>query len=401
MGVTEGRIGPRPTWKRLCNSWWQRYGSSQEYAVARESSLERLAGQLRSYLQNRISGNGPLPLVDMDGFVESLPKVLGACNCEIYDLPGAADAYAFIHLIDRYRRTWEVLSKLLERGALPFHSREVRVLDVGAGPCASSWAVQDFYRVVQAIASTDEDLRWLSEPMLVVHTVERSKAMQMFGHWFSELSGRPGPFSAEFQDFSGISPAAERRLIRAHSVRELVNGWDYSYREAQFQVNVLEPSWMHHGRYHLILFSNFLTQEKSTANWRTEIAALFRELYAGGVACVIGGTGKPYPAIYSCIDASAKAAQLNRIEDYPERLENNYSDASAQFIKDLFNYIIELLPRNKRERVATLLPNAKDIWDPQAQLTGPMHFGVRVYRTPNRRDVRIKRQHVSSSLDSK
>lgn len=385
----------KPTWKRLCIKWWTVNGHTKAYSNGKLECVARLAEDLKKYLIDRIVGGGEyqLPTVEVDEFVESLPKVLGACNAEIYDLPGASDAYAFVHLIDRYRRTWEVLERLLKNGALPFHLKEVRILDVGAGPCASSWAMQDFYSLVQSIAreSNQVELMWLWEPKLTVHTVERSSAMQIFGHWFSESSRRPGPFRAEFEDFSGISPNSERNSIRQSMVRELVDEWDYSHREAIFQVHALEPVWRNHGRYHLILFSNFLTQSELTSNWGAEIRELFTNLYAGGIACVIGGTGVPYPEIYSRVDDFAKTAGLVRIKALPECLPNNYQDPSSEKIKNLYTYVVgSLLVPKQVERVKELLSSAKDIWDSASKLTGPKHFGVRAYRTPNRKDTRTK-----------
>ena len=279
--MTNTNGGPKLTWKRLCLEWWALYGNSEEYAKGFNGNIQRITEELKRYLGDRIGGTGQLPRLDADNFVGSLPKVLGACNADIYDHLGAADAYAFIHLIDRYRRTWQVLERLMECGSLPFHSQKIRVLDVGAGPCASSWAVQDFYALVQLLASKDQVFQRVCGPAVVVHTVERSQAMQQFGHWFSELARRPGPFSAEFDNFEGISPSNERRLLRDRAVQDLVHGWDYSLRQAVIQVNVLDHSWRDHGRYHLILFSNFLTEEEKTATWQTEIKSLIRELYAG------------------------------------------------------------------------------------------------------------------------
>jgi hypothetical protein len=54
-------------------------------------------------------------------FMTAIPDALGKCNDDIYDLPLRPEAYAYIHLLERYRRTWWVLVELTPRATCPSH----------------------------------------------------------------------------------------------------------------------------------------------------------------------------------------------------------------------------------------------------------------------------------------
>ncbi len=66
-----------------------------------------------------------------NGFMKAIPDVLGKCNDDIYELRLRPEAYAYIHLLERYRRTWRVLVELSRTGDLPLARYGVRTLDVG------------------------------------------------------------------------------------------------------------------------------------------------------------------------------------------------------------------------------------------------------------------------------
>jgi ribosomal protein RSM22 (predicted rRNA methylase) len=53
----------------------------------------------------------------------------------------AVEAYAYVHLLERYRRTWSALKYMCKVAALLLGTRGIRVLDVGSGPGPSVYAV--------------------------------------------------------------------------------------------------------------------------------------------------------------------------------------------------------------------------------------------------------------------
>ena len=68
----------------------------------------------------------------------------------------AAEAYAWMHLLDRYTRTWIALEHMVQRGCLPLAIRGVGVLDIGTGPGPSALAITDFYRHLSEYAENGE-----------------------------------------------------------------------------------------------------------------------------------------------------------------------------------------------------------------------------------------------------
>ena len=75
----------------------------------------------------------------------AVPAVLRRCNEQAtYEKPGASVAYAWLHLLDRYVRTWLALERLVKANCLPMAKDGVRALDVGTGPGPSAFAIHDF-----------------------------------------------------------------------------------------------------------------------------------------------------------------------------------------------------------------------------------------------------------------
>ena len=75
----------------------------------------------------------------------AVPSVFGRCNDPAtYRLAGAGAAYGWLHLLDRYVRTWVALEHVLRARLLPMGQYGVRVLDVGTGPGPSAFATHDF-----------------------------------------------------------------------------------------------------------------------------------------------------------------------------------------------------------------------------------------------------------------
>ena len=75
-------------------------------------------------------------------------------------MTGAESAYAWIHLPDRYVRTWLALEVLVERCLLPMGKEGVRALDVGTGPGPSAFATHDFYAAMMRYADITGRERW-------------------------------------------------------------------------------------------------------------------------------------------------------------------------------------------------------------------------------------------------
>ena len=100
-----------------------------------------------------------------DSVWEAVPAVLERCNERAtYDMPGAVYAYAWLHLLDRYVRTWVALERLVEKHCLPMGDYGVRVLDVGTGPGPAAFAIHDFYSAMVEFSTAWGNPMWRQPP---------------------------------------------------------------------------------------------------------------------------------------------------------------------------------------------------------------------------------------------
>jgi hypothetical protein len=186
--------------------------------------LERTAAQLAGFLIARIGGlRSEWPQAPLE-FWTRIPEVRTCCSViGTFERPLAAEAYAYVHLLERYRRTWATLEYLSKVAVLPLGVNGVRVLDIGTGPAPSLYAIDDFYAALRAFADEChvEELR-LPPPQLAC--VERSSSMVQLFHSFSEFSGRRGPFSAIVADFEDLDLASRRAWYQRQNETERY--WD-------------------------------------------------------------------------------------------------------------------------------------------------------------------------------
>lgn len=117
-------------------------------------NLQTLAPALADVLIARISGPE-----EAQDFWTATPAVMQRCNeQDTYELPFAPEAYAWLHLLDRYVRTWHALEELVQVHCLPLGCYGVRILDVGTGPGPASLAAEDFYRSITTLRNAKMNL---------------------------------------------------------------------------------------------------------------------------------------------------------------------------------------------------------------------------------------------------
>src|SRR5580692_3463043 len=105
-------IGPRvnplrtTTWRRLLQAHAETFLEWLVSTGKRVEAFDRLAGALEDFLLNHVlSGNTELSANEScTGFANALPLVFSRCNEAIYDQPYVAEGYAFVYLLERYRR---------------------------------------------------------------------------------------------------------------------------------------------------------------------------------------------------------------------------------------------------------------------------------------------------------
>jgi SAM-dependent methyltransferase len=343
----------------------------------------KLSGAVRDYVLNSISSEtGVLDPAAARQFFDRLPDVLRRCDEDIYDAPFAAEAYAFVHLVDRYRRFWSVLEELLRARELPVRDTTLDVLDVGTGPAPALYAVNDFFEELRDFAGRATDCERLHTPPPRLRSIEASRGMVRLVHNLSEFTGRPGPFQPDATKFEGFNPPQARAAERLRLMEKLMNQWDYSEQEARIQAHLDQADWQGVARYHICIFSNFLTSPTQVPHLASELNQVFRALRPRGIVIIVGGTGGKYPLIYEKLDAIARESHVQRATYVPPSLPCDYNSAEADEIKQLYRSVFESLRRVIPLDDLRKLP--RDLWDPGVPLRGPRAFGVRVYRAPNR-----------------
>ena len=203
-------------------------------------------------------------------------------------------------------------------------------------------------------------------------------------HNLSEFTGRPGPFQPDATKFEGFNPPRTRAAERVRLMEELISQWDYSEEEARIQAHLDQADWQSVARYHVCIFSNFLTTPAQVPQMASELNQVFRALKPLGIVIVVGATGDPYPRVYEKIDAIARESHVQRATKVPTTIPCRYDDAEADEIKKLYRSVFQsleqILPLD--DELKNKIP--RDVWDSDVPLRGPKEFAVRVYRAPNR-----------------
>ena len=249
----------------------------------------------------------------------AVPAVLCRCNEKAtYKKPGAACAYAWLHLLDRYVRTWVALELLVEKNCLPMGKNGVRALDVGTGPGPSAFAIHDFYASMIEFSRTRDNSKW-RQPSHVT-CVEFDRNTNHLRHLLAEIMFEQAQRESEgvlamchaLADFGKLEPTRERqeylqalRYAQDEYFDEVAGQWTSDSRYLPDEASYIAQS---QHRYRLITFSNFLTTVKTVKCFEPNLVDVLRDAAPGTVLLVLGGKGGPYPKVYEYTDRLAKPA---------------------------------------------------------------------------------------------
>lgn len=287
----------------------------------------------------------------------AVPDVLTRCNeQDIYCKPGAADAYAWKHLLDRYARTWLALEELVERVCIPLARYGVRVLDVGTGPGPSAFAIHDFYSAMRAFSLRSNSPKW-HQPADVT-CVDINKATNLLRHHLAETIHVQSQDQCNsvlsmcfaLDDFSDLKPRKERSqkelyLREQEDVYfdEHVGEWLSDPRYTPDEANRIAQS-LH--RYRLIVFSNFLTTIGTVNRFKSNLVEILYDASPGSVVLVIGGKGGCYPDIYKFVDQLAMPAGFQmQVQDI--EVSSSDCEVAAKVCdvgREIREYLTELAP---------------------------------------------------------
>lgn len=250
---------------------------------------------------------------------QAVPAVLSRCNEQsTYELRGATTAYAWLHLLDRYARTWSALEKLVAAGCLPMGKHGVRTLDVGTGPGPSAFAIHDFYAAMTEFGTLTGNVKWRQPPYLTC--VEFDGSTNHFRHLLAEIlfdqseQQSIGVLSMchALSDFRAVEPKGERERYQEALCweedayfDEMANEWTGERRYSANEANDIAQA-LH--RYRLVVFSNFLTTVGSVASFERNLVDVLSDAQPGSVVMLLGGKQNPYPQVYEYVDRLARAS---------------------------------------------------------------------------------------------
>jgi hypothetical protein len=325
------------------------WADEQDYWYARYSVLADLIQEF--LLQHILTHQQFASLV-----ARRLWDVLNRCDELTYDEPGTAEAYALLHLLDRYHRFQLISKTLIESGILPIRRRDINILDVGSGPGPAMYALSDTYTMLSQFGSEQgvpvlKNLRWYSD------YVERSGAFREWLHHFTEflLNARPDltwhvPFHhGTFRNFENIDFDIVRENLQYDD-----DGDDY--REQYIEKH----------RFDLIVVSNFLTRVDQVTELASQLQRCVRALRNRGVLVIVGAraANKQYADVYDKLSQVIETgkysnwklvASCRRINIHPPVLRYSYRDRYGVRLKQLYTTI---LTRFESLQVADQIPTA-------------------------------------------
>lgn len=251
----------------------------------------------------------------------AVPEVLGRCNEQAtYERPGAASAYAWLHLLDRYVRTWLALERLVQSACLPMGRDGVRALEVGTGPGPAAFGIHDFYATMVRYSEVRNKPKWRQPSDVTCMEIDPSTnhfrhqlAEVLFQHTQMESKSVLSMCSA-LGDFRNFGPVQERKRFF-----EILRTAEYNYYDDAAEHWHSEPiclpdeansiaQSLH--RYRLLVFSNFLTTLETVDSIERNLFDALHDASPGTVVLVLGGTGSDYHEIYEYIDRLAKLSRF-------------------------------------------------------------------------------------------
>ena len=311
--------------------------------------FESLAKALRATLVARVR-----TAIEARDLWRAAPEVLENCNDpNTYQMRQASTAYAWLHLLDRYVRTWLSLEHLLRCRLLPMGKHGVRVLDVGTGPGPSAFATHDFYVAMEGYAQMAQSPKWRQLPEITC--MESEPTMNQIRGVLAEelaLSGARRSVLALtgwLDDLSRFFPAQERKQYEQHMRSEYDEYYDcereewlaesvYTAQEANRAANAAH-------RYRLFTFSNFLTTCGAVSRFEENLRDILSDARPGAVLLAVGANGGDYPAIYEHLCSLAKAAGFGRRND-PVDVNSAHANLCGRLSEEVrwfYDYVKKLM----------------------------------------------------------
>ena len=251
----------------------------------------------------------PKPSLKLIGTMSECNEKEECDEKDIYCMPEVELAYSWMHLLERYVRTWLALEWLVKHCQLPMGGEGVRVLDIGTGPGPSAFATHDFYVAMATYAEVNGNELW-RQPVRVT-CVESASSMNGFRHHLAEvltMHGAPNSvlsMCGNIGGFESFEPTKLRRTLN-RSLRnaeepfydEYMEEWDWEHRYTPEEASDIANR---EQRYRLFTFSNFLTKPCMVEKYETNLRDMLTDAHPGSVLLLIGGKCGSYSEVYRMV----------------------------------------------------------------------------------------------------
>lgn len=298
-------------------------------------------------------------------FWDGVPRALShKCPETMHEDWGVVRAYAWLHFLERYARTWGALRHLVEECRLPMGRDGVRTLDVGAGLGPVAFAIHDFYAAMLQFAKENDQPNWHQPPdMTCVEPATGFNSMRSL-IWEKAYSATRGDWPHRLSrwnnltDFTEIAPNQERADEFTRLRWEEITYWD-EIREEPASDLLYTDQEAHDlaqskHRYRLFVFANFFTSAKSVKVMADKLSELLADANPGSVLLVMGAEGGHYPGIYEDLRRIAVAAGFRIIvpeETISSKISSVDDIVSAECLK-VFEHAQKLAPNDDEPIVA-------------------------------------------------
>ena len=288
---------------------------------------------------------------------KAVPDVLSRCNEQsTYELPGAAWAFAWLHLPDRYVRTWMALERLVDNCCLPMGDFGVRVLDIGTGPGPSSFAICDFYNAMTEFSKKRDRHLW--QQTAKGACVERSVGINQIRHSLAEILdgqsksiyGSVFEVSPTIEDFKEFQPVTERRqyfqYLRCQADEYFDEDLNLWASDTIYQPNEANDIAQSLHRYRLLTLSNFLTTPYTVDRFQPNLNESLQDAAPGTVLLIIGSNVEEYSPVYKRI------ARLTKLAGFSAKIcgesiasfQSGILDCVFKIGREVFNHLEKLAP---------------------------------------------------------
>lgn len=265
-----------------------------------------------------------------------------------YDVIEDIYSYAILHFLDRYHRHQKIYLNFFKDGIFPLReNRTIDVLDIGAGPSPSLFALADLFKNLKEFGNLN-GIKRLKNLEYQFDYAERSYEFRSFLHDFTELANRYGtgvgvPFHhGNIGDVKGLNLQKLKLELQQSLIDKAMDeDPDLTRAEAQWYVDYEQGGWKDEYRYNIVTLSYFLNYIDDVKNFNDELNSVCESLRNGGLIIFVGYPGIKNKETYHEITKIMYQNKLKKIHQDLFRDENiRYENKFGEIIKEFDHRIL-------------------------------------------------------------